>query len=334
MTIVCPEFDLAGILAEFPFGEAQALRKAQGGKVNENWIVKTPEAEIVVRCVAKERSLNDILFEHSIIDFLDRSGLPYRFPRPLISKSGETIIVKNGLFIWLYEYIGGHSSLRYSRELIEQIATAMASVHQATKRFSNPHLKRNPLVLEDPWLLKTMKSWQAKLRYSSDERCRYFCEHVDECLSILARLRSSPYRALPRFSIHGDWCMANVVFAGNSLAGIIDFDHCCFDTGIRDITVLLLYECVEPREAPKLDLAAAQHFIKCYNRVNPLSRAETNLIPTLAVAECADAFWWKMYEIAHHRGGTTTLRKIKNLFRALRWYSRNDRSIAHALRVT
>jgi homoserine kinase type II len=327
----CPHLDIADIMTEFGFGMVTGLRKAQGGRVNESWIVRTAEAEVVVRCVAKERSLNDLRFEHSFINGLHRSGLPYRLPNPLLSKSGDAVIVKNGHYIWLYEYIEGRTSVSYTRDFIEQIAKAMASLHKAAQGFNISNPKITPLAIEDSWLLETMRSWQHKLSESSDERLQYFCEHVQECISILERIPCGHYCALRRFPIHGDWCMANVVFAGNQLTGIIDFDHCCCDTAIRDITAWLQYECVDAKYSFKLDITAAQYFIECYNRVNQLSREETTLIPAVAIAESADAFWWKMYEITNNQGGAITLSRIENLFEALCWYGCNEREIASAL---
>jgi homoserine kinase type II len=326
-----PEFDLEGIVTEFGLGAVTAFRKARGGRVNQNWIVSTDNTEVVVRCVARERSLSDLRFEHSFINGLSRSGLPYRFPIPLVSRSGEAVIVKNGLCIWLYEYIDGSTRVRSTRDMAGVIATAMASIHKAAQDLTIPHSKITALVIEDPWLLKTMRSWQVKLRGSSDERLRFYCDHVEECISILEGLDCARYRMLSRFPIHGDWCMANVVFAGDELIGIIDFDHCCRDTAIRDIAALLQYECADSKEPFKLDISAAQHFIKCYNSVSPLSREEATLIPAIAIAESADAFWWKMYEITNNRGGTITLSSVENLFRTLCWYSQNAREIASAL---
>ena len=326
-----PNFDLADIMTEFGFGPVTAFRKARGGRVNQNWIVKTADAEVVVRCVARERSLNDIRFEHSFINGLARSGLPYRFPRPLISRSGDAVIVKNGLYIWLYEYIEGFTRLSSTRDLLGLIATAMASIHKTAQHLTISHSKITPLVIEDPWLLETMRSWQLQLHGSADERLRFFCDHVQECISILQGLHCARYRMLPRIPIHGDWCMANVVFVADELIGIIDFDHCCRDTAIRDITALLQYECVDAQDPFKLDMSAAHFFIECYNRVSPLSREETTLIPAVAIAESADAFWWKMYEITNNRGGTITLSRIENLFRTLCWYNRNEQEITSAL---
>lgn len=326
-----PDFDLADIMTEFGLGTVSAFRKARGGRVNQNWIVKTAKAEVVVRCVARERSLNDLRFEHSFINGLSRSGLPYRLPIPLIGRSGDAVIVKNGLCIWLYEYIEGLTRHSSTRDFIGMIATAMASMHKAARHLTIPHSKITPLAIEDSWLLETMRSWQLKLHGSSDERLRFFCDHVQECISMVQGLHCSHYRLLPRFPIHGDWCMANVLFAADELIGIIDFDHCCRDTAIRDITALLQYECVDAKESFKLDLSAARYFIECYNGVSPLSYEEATLIPAVAIAESVDAFWWKMYEITNNRGGTITLSRIENLFRTLCWYSRDEREIASAL---
>jgi Ser/Thr protein kinase RdoA (MazF antagonist) len=311
-----PGFDLEDIMVEFGLGPITAFRKARGGRVNQNWIVKTANAEVVVR---------------SFINGLSRSGLPYRLPIPLIGRSGDAIIVKNGLCIWLYEYIEGLTRASSTRDFMGLIATAMASMHKAAQHLDIPDSKITPLVIEDSWLLETMRSWQLKLHGSSDERLRFFCDHVQECISMLQGLDCAHYRSLPRFPIHGDWCMANVVFAADELIGVIDFDHCCQDTLIRDITALLQYECVDAKEPFKLDLSAAQYFIECYNGVSPLSREEAALIPAVAIAESADAFWWKMYEITNNRGGTITLSRIENLFQTLSWFSRNEREIASAL---
>jgi Ser/Thr protein kinase RdoA (MazF antagonist) len=326
-----PDFDLADIMTQFGFGPVIGFRKARGGRVNQNWIVQTGDAQVVVRCVARERSLNDLRFEHAFINDLSRSGLTYRFPIPLISTSGESVIVKNGIHIWVYEYIEGLTRVSSTRGSIGLIATAMASIHEAAQHLTIPHSKITPLVIEDPWLLGTMRSWQLQLQGSADERIRFFCDHVQECISILEGLDCARYRMLPRIPIHGDWCMANVVFAADELIGIIDFDHCCLDTAIRDITALLQYECVDARAPFKLDISAAQFFIRCYNRVSPLSHEEVTLIPAVAIAESADAFWWKMYEITNNQGGTITLSRIEDLFRTLCWFSSNEQEITSAL---
>jgi Ser/Thr protein kinase RdoA (MazF antagonist) len=128
-------------------------------------------------------------------------------------------------------------------------------------------------------------------------------------------------------------CRANVVFSGGRLKGIIDFGHCCSDTAIRDITIALRYECANKEYPFKLDLDAARKFIEVYNKVSPLSSEEIDLIPAIAVAESADLFWWRIFQIASKRTRTASLDSVERPFKTLQWYNRHQEDIAQALRV-
>jgi Ser/Thr protein kinase RdoA (MazF antagonist) len=328
-----PKFDLHELMDEYGLGTVQNVRIAKGGAVNENWIVSTARETVVVRRVARERPLRDIRFEHSLIKALGRGRFPYQVPQPLRTKTGRTIIAKNGKYIWLYKYIEGSGSRPSREEVIEQIAHAMATMHKASRNFSLPRAKRIPIALEDLWLLRALRQWQLKLLSSLDGRCRFFGARVQECISLLEQVRCTHYHALPRLPIHGDVCVANLVFSHGLLTGIIDFGHCCSDAAIRDITIALRYECVDRRERFKLDFDAARHFLRTYTKVNPLSREETDLIPAVAMADSADLFWWRIFEIVSKRSQTESMHAVERPFKALRWYSRHGKEVAQALRV-
>jgi len=173
-----PKFDLHELMDEYGLGTVQDVRIAKGGAVNENWIVRTARVTVVVRRVARERPLRDIRFEHSLIKALGRGRFPYQLPQPLRTKTGRTIVAKNGKYIWLYKYIEGSGSRPSREEVIEQIAHAMATMHKASRDFSLPRAKRTPIALEDIWLLRTLRQWQLKLLGSADARCRFFQTRV------------------------------------------------------------------------------------------------------------------------------------------------------------
>jgi homoserine kinase type II len=328
-----PKFDLHELMDEYGLGTVQDVRIAQGGAVNENWIVRTAKETVVVRRVAQKGPLRDIRFEHSLIKALGRGRFPYQLPQPLRTKTGRTIVAKKGRYIWLYKYIEGSGSRPSREQVIEQIAHAMATLHKASRNFSLPRVKQIPIALEDLWLLRALRQWQLKLLSSLDSRCRFFGARVQECISLLEKVRCTHYRALPHFPIHGDVCVANLVFSRGRLTGIIDFGHCCSDTAIRDITIALRYECVDRRDRFRLDFDAARHFLRTYSKVNPLSRAETDLIPAVAMADSADLFWWRIFEIVNKRSQSESLNMLKRPFKALQWYSRHRDAVARALRL-
>ena len=326
-----PELDVQELVDQYGLGDVRSVRKAEGGKVNENWIVRTASDTVVVRRVTNSRSLDHIRFEHSFIRALCREGFPYRLPRPLRTRSGRAVVRKNGAYVWLYNYIEG-SDARPAREVvIEQMARAMALAHVAARRFSLPRVNGSPNPLQHPWLLQTLRRWQLKLVNSSDTHHRFFGAHVQECIGILEQLRCTQYGALPRLPIHGDMCRANLVFSGERLRGIIDFGHSCWDTTIRDIAIALRYECNDRSDGFKLDLSAARRFLKVYTGINPLTREEIELIPALAIAESADLFWWRIYQIVNRQADAPSMRQLEHPFRSLRWLNWHQNEIARAL---
>jgi len=328
-----PEFDLHELIDEYGLGTVRNVFRVKGGTVNKNWIVRTAKKKVVVRSVSKELSRSDIKFEHSFIGALVRDGFPYLLPLPLRTRTGRTVVMKNGVYIWLYNYIEGSNSRPSREEVIAQIAHAMAMAHRAARRFSLPQVKKSPIALQDLWLVHMLRHWQLKLCGSSDGCCRFFGARVQECIGILEQLRCTDYDRLPCLPIHGDMCRANVVFSGGRLTGIIDFGHCCSDAAIRDITIALRYECASKEHSFKLDLEAARHFVRVYRKVNPLSPEEIDLIPAIAVAESVDLFWWGVFQIASQRTKTASIDTVEHPFKSLQWYNRHQEEIARALRM-
>jgi homoserine kinase type II len=327
------DFEFDELIHEYGLGSVRNVRRVRGGTTNKNWVVCTAMETVIVRMASKELSSNDIKFEHSFIRALGRCGFPYLLPQPLRTRTGRTFVMKNGAYVWLYKYIEGANSQPSREEVIAEIARAMAIAHRAARHFSLRNVKHTPIALQDLWLVHMLRHWQLKLFHTSDQRCRFFSGRVQECIGILEGLRCTPYNALPRLPIHGDMCRANVVFSGARLKGIIDFGHCCSDTAIRDITIALGYECANREQPFKLDLEAARNFVRIYHNINPLSAEEIRLIPAVAIAESADLFWWRIFQIATKRTRAESIDTVERPYKSLQWYYRYQQKIARALRV-
>jgi homoserine kinase type II len=328
-----PDFDLDELFHEYSLGSIRNVRRVGGGTTNKNWIVRTATETVVVRSVAKELSCSDINFEHSFIRALGRCGFPYQLPQPLRTRTGRTFVMKNGAYVWLYNYISGSNRRPSREEIIAEIARAMATAHQTARRFSLRTVKYAPIALQDLWLVHMLRQWQMKLCESSDQRCRFFAARVQECIGILEALRCTRYHKLPRFPIHGDLHRANVVFSGKRLSGIIDFGHCCSDTAVRDITTALRNECANSEHSFQLDLEAARSFVRIYHQISPLSPEEIELIPAVAIAESADLFWWRIFQIVSKKTKIDSIDTAEHSFKSMQWYYLHREEIARALLV-
>jgi homoserine kinase type II len=325
------EFDLQELVNQYGLGGVSSVHKAESGAVNENWIVRTTTGTVVVRRVSKSRTLDDIRFEHSFIRALGREGFPYRLPKPLRTRAGRSVVAKNGRYVWLYPFIEGSNPRPRRNTIIPQMAHALATAHKAARRFSLGRRNANPVALEHPWLLHTLRSLQLKFAGAQEEPHRFFRAHAQECIGILEKFSCTRYSELPRLPIHGDLCRENLIFSGERLRGVIDFGHCCSDTAIRDVTITLGYECT--KDGFKLDLQAARWFLEVYHEITPLTVEETDLIPAIAIAESADLFRWKIFEFFTGRTTALPISELERSFKALRWYNLHRRDIAGALRI-
>jgi homoserine kinase type II len=327
------ELDVQEIVNEYGLGGVRNVRKAEGGAVNESWIVRTAAGTVVVRRVSNSGSLNDILFEHSFIRALERKGFPYYLPKPLRTRAGRSVVAMNGTYVWLYNYIEGSRSRPPRGIVILQMARALAAAHKAARSFSLRRKKANPIALEHPWLLHSLRRVQLQVADNQGEHHRFFAAHVQECIGILEQFRCTRYNTLPRLPIHGDMCAENLIFTRERLRGVIDFGHCCSDTAIRDIAIGLRYECWNETDGYRLDLRAARRFLETYHEITPLTRMEIDLIPAIVIAELADLFRWRIVEITTKRVATVPVSELENLYKAVRWYHRHAKDIARALRM-
>jgi len=83
----------------------------------------------------------------------------------------------------------------------------------------------------------------------------------------------------------------------------------------------------------KLDLEAARIFVRIYHQISPLSPEEIELIPAVAIAESADLFWWRIFQIASKQTKVESIDTAEQPFKSLQWYYGHHEEIARALLV-
>jgi Ser/Thr protein kinase RdoA (MazF antagonist) len=84
---------------------------------------------------------------------------------------------------------------------------------------------------------------------------------------------------------------------------------------------------------PVLFCRAARHFLRVYAEVAPLSAEEIDLIPAIAIAESADLFWWRIFQVAEKGTGAPSVHELEEPFKSLRWYNDHRKEVARALRA-
>ncbi|MGZ5195162.1 MAG: homoserine kinase, partial [Ramlibacter sp.] len=99
----------------------------------------------------------------------------------------------------------------------------------------------------------------------------------------------SAYAALPRGPVHADLFRDNVMFEDGRLTGLFDFYFAGVDSWLFDIAVCLNDWCVDLATGAHDD-ERAHAFLRAYETVRPLARAERELLPAMLRAG-ALRFW-------------------------------------------
>ena len=97
--------------------------------------------------------------------------------------------------------------------------------------------------------------------------------------------------ALPERPLHGDWQTNNLFFAGDEVAGIIDFHQADHAPRVLDLAVAVERNCffwnrISAGDAAAFDLRAAELLVRSYEAETPLAPAErTAFADVLAVCQ-------------------------------------------------
>ncbi len=180
-----------------------------------------------------------VRFDHSVIRRLAGEGLPVVSPRT--GRDGATYVIIDGATYEVFPFVEGLRVI--DQDSLAQITDAgrqLGRLHLAVGGFTPDghkgwprefHMAANRKTLAD--FLVTSAS-QGPLRPVA-ERALAAADRV------AAALPDDEVDRLPHCIIHGDYTWANVMYRGESVAGIFDFDWCDRHPRIHDLARGLIF---------------------------------------------------------------------------------------------
>lgn len=250
-------------------GAFVSLHAIAEGVENTNYRLETTGGRFVLTLFEGRTDAASLPFCLGLTDHLARRGYPAA--RPLRRRDGGWIGSLNGRPAAIVEWLAG-AWLRSPSLADQETAGAMlARLHLAAADYAAP--RANPVG---------PAAWRALA-----DRCATVAKGEDRAIlntveAALARLGDPFTGDLPRGPIHADYFPDNVLFEDGEVSGVIDVYFGCVDVLAYDLAIALSawgFDAIG-RALP----GAVEAFRRGYERIRPLSSAETSALPRLGEA--------------------------------------------------
>lgn len=215
------------------FGSGPVTVEQLGGGLDKlNFAVRTPEGFFIWQLSAKPLNRERRVLLEKLAEHMRQRGI---ITRHLVTPS--VIQLDRSAFRWMavYRGVAGHSIpwSDYSEPQIISAVRYLALIHEAGRSFAG----RNSLVQ----LSERLDRWPDKAADSAGPDYRVNQEVLAQ---IKTRLDALNRDQTAHTVLHGDFGRANIIFQGEEVAGVVDFDragigHPLFDLG-RFTSYLLL----------------------------------------------------------------------------------------------
>lgn len=231
--------ELKTVLSFYNLGELKRTYRVKQGVVNDNWLVETGQGRYFLKRRQPElRNAEIIRAQHGLTRHLRGSGFPA--PAIISTRRGETLLILNGEFYEIQEFIGGKP---YERNNVSHLITAarvLGLYHAYVKNFTSPALCHG-----DRLYCPIALSYNLSILSKYSERCQdsAFADFVEALVSHAGglSLRLSSFEQLSRLIIHGDYHAGNLIFKNDCIVGLVDYDKARHQPRVVELAEALIY---------------------------------------------------------------------------------------------
>jgi len=263
----------------YDLGDIISYKYVQGGLINYNFDFKTDKGSFMVRRLGYKLAgywKRQKAFEYSIVSYLHKKKLPFMIPDFMRNRNGKYISAVGKSLFEVYPKIPGEKISTYNDKQLKEVAKAAAIYHKAIKGHKGK-------IKDDDfeWILR--KYAQIRRLKPNNKLNRLALENVDFFESLLKHLLGMDLRkdlVIGHRYMHRN----NLLFDGNRLVGILDFENLGGVSKMNDLTFIL------EEEKP----SSWGMFIKEYKRHGSLLKGEDKKLILFILIHKCNIFWWQV----------------------------------------
>jgi homoserine kinase type II len=270
-------------IAQFPLGDALAIKGISSGIENSNFFITTETGEYVLTLFEK-LGFDQLPFYLNLMRHLAQRGV--LVPEPVVNQRGEILGTLHGKPASIVTKLQGGHQMAPRPVHCAAVGAMLAKMHLAARDF--PMQQPNLRGIE--WWRETAP---VMLPYLAESERALLADELRFQETFAA---SEPYRQLARGPIHADLFRNNVMFDGERLTGFFDFYFAGCDSWLFDVAVTVNDWCIDPDNG-QLDIDRVRALLDAYHAVRPFDAAErTSWQPMLRAA--ALRFWLsRLYDL-------------------------------------
>lgn len=277
--------DVQRALQHYDLGTVRSVRPASHGAVNETAFVETSVGRYVVRRNQRSLGRANLELRHQLLQWLRTHAFPS--PRLVPARNGATAVEVDGRIFEVFTFIDGDEFNIDRPAHISGTGGILARYHRTVANF--PHLPPRQAPRYNPASLLGLVE-RLMHRDIMGELTELLNWYDRRAAALRRMLPDEAYAALPHVLIHGDMHRDNVIFRGDAVAALIDFDQVTVDARMVDLADALVDFTVgdAPPDwypwgvyAGPLDPQRARLMLEGYHTIAPLTAEERKALPVL-----------------------------------------------------
>jgi len=272
--------DFAGILSQYDLGDYVHSEALQQGTVQTNYFIQTTQGKFVFRYY-ENRSRESVLFESELLAYL----AAHHYPCPVQVRNKQDAYV--GMYLRkpyiILKYFDGRSIEHPSAHHWQQLVQKAAELQKLTQGYRSQYMRHRWNY--DPDLCRTLACAEAT-RINTRSAHEKFAWLARE----LATLDLPP--SLPKGICHCDFHFSNVLYRGDDLVALLDFDDANYTFLQFDLVGLVEYWAWADPEG-LLDVMKARSVVQEYMKHRPLPLVEQqHLYDVYKLSILFDCVWY------------------------------------------